>query len=91
MHGQTKQTPLIVRPGGRPHLIPLPAQPYEVSPVCYRVVNVEGDIVYRQNRYSVPWQHIGRTLPVRVTETEVIVYNPQVQEIARHVVFPRGQ
>jgi transposase len=90
VHGQTKQTPLELYALELPHLIPLPAQPYDVSPVCYRVVNVEGDIVYRQNRYSVPWQHIGRTLPVRVTETEVIVYDPQVQEIARHLVFPRS-
>ncbi len=90
VHGQTKKTPRELYELEKPHLIPLPAQPYEVSPVCYRVVNVEGDIVYRQNRYSVPWQHIGRTLPVRVTETEVIVYDPQVQEIARHVVFPRS-
>jgi hypothetical protein len=90
VHGQTKQTPLELYALELPHLIPLPAQPYEVSPVCYRVVNVEGDIVYRQNRYSVPWQHIGRTLPVRVTETEVIVYDPQVQEIARHRLFARS-
>jgi transposase len=90
VHGQTKKTPLELYALELPHLIPLPAQPYEVSPVCYRVVNVEGDIVYRQNRYSVPWQHIGRTLPVRVTETQLIVYDPQVQEIARHLVLPRS-
>jgi transposase len=90
VHAQTKKTPLELYALELPHLIPLPAQPYEVSPVCYRVVNVEGDIVYRQNRYSVPWQHIGRTLPVRVTETELIVYDPQVQEIARHPAFPRS-
>jgi hypothetical protein len=28
-------------------------------------------------------------LPVRVTETEVIIYSPQVEEIARHVLLPR--
>ena len=61
-----------------------------MSPVCYRVVNVDGDIAYRQNRYSVPWRHTGRSLPVRVTETEVIIYDPLVQEIARHLVFPRS-
>jgi transposase len=90
LHGQTKKTPLELYALELPHLIPLPAQPYEVSPVCYRVVNVEGDIVYRQNRYSVPWQHIGRTLPVRITETEVIIYDPVVQEIARHPLFARS-
>ncbi len=90
VHSQTKKTPLELYALEAPHLIPLPAQPYEVSPVCYRVANVDGDIVYRQNRYSVPWQHIGRTLPVRVTETEVIIYDPRIQEIARHLVFPRS-
>ncbi|MGH3626536.1 MAG: Mu transposase domain-containing protein, partial [Sciscionella sp.] len=39
--------------------------------------------------YSVPWRHIGQVLPVRVTETEVIIYGPHVQEIARHPLWPR--
>ncbi len=50
----------------------------------YRAVNVEGLITYRQNGYSVPWRYIGDVLPVRVTENEVIIYSPQVQEITRH-------
>ena len=73
----------------RPHLIPLPAQAYDVSPVVYRTVNVEGLVTYRQNGYSVPWRYIGSMLPVRVTEKEVIVYGPQVEEIARHALLPR--
>ena len=90
VHGQTKKTPLELYEQERPHLIPLPAQPYAIDPVCYRVVNVEGYVVYRQNRYSVPWQHIGRALPLRISETELIVYDPQVQEIARHPLWPRS-
>ena len=35
-----------------------------------------------------PWRHIGQVLPVRVTETEVIIYGPHVQEIARHALWP---
>src|SRR5207244_12908526 len=73
----------------RPTLIGLPAQPDEVAPVCYRTVNAEGCISYRQNAYSVPWRHIGQVLPVRVTETEVIIYGPHVEEIARHRLLPR--
>jgi hypothetical protein len=46
-------------------------------------------ITYRQNGYSVPWRYIGGVLPVRVTETEVIIYSPQVEEIARHALLPR--
>ena len=41
-------------------------------------------VTYRQNGYSVPWRHIGSVLPVRVTENELIIYGPQVEEIARH-------
>ena len=36
-----------------------------------------------------PWRHIGQVLPVRVTETEVLIYGPHVQEIARHPLWPR--
>src|SRR5262249_15752481 len=90
VHGQTKKTPLELYEQERPHLLPLPAQAYELDPVCYRVVNVEGTIVYRQNRYSVPGQHIGRAVPVRITETELIVYAPHLQPIARHALWPRS-
>jgi hypothetical protein len=71
-----------------PHLIPLPAEPYDIHPVIYRAVNVEGLITFRQNGYSVPWRYIGAVLPVRVTENEVIIYSPQVQEITRHLLLP---
>jgi hypothetical protein len=71
-------------------LLPLPTASYHVDAVNYRVVNVEGDIVYRQNRYSVPWRHIGQMLPVRISETELIVYSPKIEEIARHRLFARG-
>jgi len=91
VHRETKQRPIDRHAEEKPHLIPLPATPYEVAPVEYRVVNVEGFIVYQQNSYSVPWRHIGLALPVRVTEIELIVYGPGIDEIARHRLFPRGQ
>lgn len=37
-----------------------------------------------------PWQRIGELLPVRVTEKELIVYSPDVKEIARHELYPSG-
>jgi transposase len=89
VHRETKQTPRALHQQEQPHLIPLPARPYEVAPVVYRTVNAEGFISYRQNAYSVPWRHIGQVLPVRVTETEVVVYDPHVAEIARHPLWPR--
>lgn len=91
VHRETQQRPLDRHAEERPHLIPLPATPYEVAAVEYRIVNVEGFIVYQQNSYSVPWRYIGQALPVRVTESELIVYGSQVEEIARHHLVPRGQ
>ena len=87
---ELRKTPLQLHEEERSSLIPLPAQPYEIWPVLYRTVSVEGVITYRQNGYSVPWRHIGSVLPVRVTETEVIIYSPQVEEIARHALLPRA-
>jgi transposase len=86
---ESGKTPSQLHAEERPSLIPLPAQPYDIWPVIYRTVNVEGVITYRQNSYSVPWRQIGNVLPVRVTETEVIIYSPQVEEIARHPLLPR--
>jgi transposase len=90
VHASTKKTPLELYEQERPHLVPLPAQAYEIDPVCYRVVNADGYLVYRQNRYSAPWQHIGRTLPVRITETELLVYDPHLSACGRHELFPRS-
>jgi transposase len=89
VHRETHQTPRSLHQHEQPHLIPLPARPYDVAPVVYRTVNAEGFISYRQNAYSVPWRHIGRVVPVRLTEAEVIIYGPHVEEIARHPLWPR--
>jgi transposase len=86
---ESRKTPLQLHAEEQSSLIPLPVQPYDIWPVIYRTVSVEGVITYRQNSYSVPWRHIGNVLPVRVTETEVIVYSPQIEEIARHSLLPR--
>jgi transposase len=91
VHRETRQRPIDRHAEERPHLLTLPATPYDVATVEYRVVNVEGCVAYRQNSYSVPWRYIGQALPVRVTEAEVIVYSPQLEEVARHALVPRGQ
>jgi transposase len=74
----------------RPYLIPLPAQAYDTAVVVYRVVNVEGFVAYQQNFYSVPWRWLGQALPLRVTEDELVIYTPQLDEIARHRLWPRS-
>jgi hypothetical protein len=80
----------ICRADQEPHLIPLPANPYEVAEMVYRTVDVEGFVNWRGNRYSVPWQTTrpGQMLPVKINEDELIVYGTQIDEIARHTLFP---
>jgi transposase len=89
IHPKTKQSPRERHQEELPHLIPLPAHPYDTAQVLYRCVNTEGLVAYCQNRYSVPWRYIGSTLPVRITEEEIIIYGPQIEEIARHRLLPR--
>jgi hypothetical protein len=65
-------------------LLPLPAHHWDTAQVVYRVVNPEGWIDYRRNHYSVPWRYIGELLPVRITEDELLVYNAQLDIVAKH-------
>lgn len=88
VHKTTRRTPLDLYQEELPHLLPLPEKPYDTAEVVYRTVNPEGFISYLQNSYSVPWQRIGQLLPVRITEGEVIVYDADIREIARHPRLP---
>lgn len=72
----------------QPELLPLPACDFDTALVFYRHVNVEGYVTHRLNLYSVPWSYIGQVLPVRVTESEVIIYSVGLEEIARHRLLP---
>jgi hypothetical protein len=90
LHRETGQRPLDRHAAERPHLLPLPAAPYGVDSVAYRVVSVEGFVAYQQNLYSVPWRYLGQALPVRITETELLVYGPNLEEVARHRLLARG-
>jgi hypothetical protein len=89
-HRETKRQPIDLYEEEKPHLLALPARPYDTARVIYRTVNPEGSVPYLQNFYSVPWQRIGELLPVRITESELIVYGPDVKEIARHPLYPSG-
>lgn len=90
VHRETRRRPIDLFEEEKPHLIPLPARAYDTARILYRTVDADGHIAYLQNFYSVPWQRIGELLPVRVTENELIVYSPDVKEIARHELYPSG-
>jgi transposase len=90
VHRETKRRPIDAYQEEKPHLLALPARPYDTARILYRTVDADGCVAYLQNFYSVPWQHIGELLPVRITENELIIYGPDVKEIARHELYPSG-
>jgi transposase len=90
VHRETKRRPIDLFEEEKPHLLGLPTQPYDTAQVLYRTVDAGGHLAYMQNFYSVPWQRIGELLPVRVTENELMVYGPDIKEIARHELYPSG-
>jgi len=68
----------------RLHLTPLPAWIPEVYRLQQRLVDIEGYIAVRTNRYSVPLEWIGRRVEVRETRDKV-----EIQLDARHLVTHR--
>jgi transposase len=83
-----KETPLQRHEREQPHLLTLPTCDFDTAQVVYRHVNVEGYVTHRLNLYSVPWSYIGQVLPVRITESEVVIYSIGLEEIARHPLVP---
>jgi transposase len=65
----------------RLHLKPLPAWIPEVYRLHQRLVDVEGYVALRTNRYSVPLAWMGRRVEVRETKDKI-----EIQLDARHLV-----
>jgi transposase len=74
----------------QPHLLPLPAHPYDTARVAYRLCSIDGFVDWQSNRYAVPYDHVTDLLPVRVTERELFVYAADLRCIARYELAPRG-
>jgi hypothetical protein len=65
-------------------LVPLPIHLPEVYLLHTRIVDIEGYVTVHSNRYSVPYQMIGRRVEVRETQDDIVVYEGP-RQIARHV------
>lgn len=64
-------------------LRPLPRHIPDVTQLHQRVVDNEGYVNVQTNRYSVPWQLMGRQLEVHETRDAILVLN-HGQVVARH-------
>lgn len=90
VHRETGKRPIDAHAEEQTHLLKLPGTPYDTARVVYRVADVEGTIAYENNFYSIPWRFVGRMLPVRITEQELIVYDPaSLEPVACHLLVPR--
>jgi transposase len=89
VHSQTKVRPIDRHVEEQPHLIPLPAHPFDAAEVVYRTVDAEGFVVYRRNFYATPWRLIGQSVAVRVTEDELVIHDKAFVEAVRHRLLPR--
>jgi transposase len=58
----------------RPHLHPLPIWAPDVYLLHHRIVDVEGYVSVNGQRYSAPWQLIGRQVEVRETKAEIQIF-----------------
>ena len=74
----------------QPHLVPLPAHPYDTARVIYRLCSIDGFVSWEGNRYAVAYEHVTDILPVRITQRELFVYAADLRCIARHELAPRG-
>ena len=91
VHRQTKARPIDRHAEERPHLIPLPAQPFDAAEVVYRTVDAEGFVVYRQNFYAAPWRLIGQSVAVRVTEDELVIHDQGVRRSGAASALPANR
>jgi transposase len=74
----------------QPHLLPLPAHPYDTARVAYRLCSIDGFVDWQSNRYAVPYDHVTDILPVRITQRELFVYAADLRCVARYELAPRG-
>lgn len=74
-----------------PYLRPLPTHPYDTARIAYRLCHIDGYVEWLGNRYAVPYDHVTDFLPLRVTQSELFVYGPDLACLARYELRPRGR
>ena len=90
-------TPFQKRDGSRKEIFeavekqalkPLPEIPFEVCHWFYsRKVQVNCHITYQKNWYSVPYEYVGKSVDLKVSETTLTIYY-QNKRINIHKLFP---
>ena len=70
------------------YLRKLPDIPYEIAEWIYgRKVNLDCHVVYAKNRYSCPYQHVGKAVDLKVSDSSVEIWR-KGHRLATHTKFP---
>ena len=90
IHGTTREQPNVRFLRERGLLIELPVRWPELCTYTQAKVHRDCHIQVASALYSVPWQHIGQRLSVKIGERIVEIYNSAHQVIAAHLKAARG-
>jgi len=70
------------------YLQTLPTIPYEIAKWLYkRKVNFDCHVVYEKNRYSCPYQHVGKSVDLKIMDSSIEIYLLG-ERISTHTKFP---
>jgi len=90
-HQTTKRQPIDLYAEEHPFLQPLPKHHYDTAQVTRLSVNQESCVQWKGYQYVVSTKYMYEVCPVRITETELIVYSPDGEQIATHPLAQKGQ
>ena len=91
IHGTTKRQVGAMFAEERPHLLPLPLEPFRFYEYGQRVVNLDGCVEVAAAYYSAPPGWIGRRVPVQWDGLNVRLLHPQTGQLLReHLRQKRG-
>ncbi len=92
IHGTTKRQVAAMFADERPHLRPLPVEPFRYYAFGDRGVHLDGDVEIAGAYYAPPPGWIGRSVRVQWDETHVRLLDPNTGVLLReHVVADRGR
>lgn len=91
IHGTTKRQVAAMFAEERPHLLPLPLEPFRFYEYGQRVVNLDGCVEVAAAYYGAPPGWIGRRVPVQWDGLHVRLLHPQTGQLLReHLRQKRG-
>ena len=91
IHGTTKRQVAVMFAEEKPHLLPLPAEPFRYYQFGNRTVHLDGSVEVAGAYYHLPPGQIGRRLSVQWDGLHVRILDPNTGELLReHVRQKKG-